>query len=169
MALTNSHFVANFNLSWTPIAGGDFNGDGTTDVMWQNGAGLVAEWFMGNGTRQGTMTLQNMAGFTFHQSGDFNGDGTDDVLWWGSGILGGEWLMNNGAIAATQIAGISHYDSGPVAVGDYNADGISDYAWLHNHPAGQVAVGANGPNGRLIGTFGTLVYSRLDRNREWRF
>jgi hypothetical protein len=91
-ALPNSHFVAHFNLSWTPLIGGDFNGDGNTDVLWQNADGLVAEWFMANGTLQGTKALLNMAGWTAQQSCDLNGDGTADLLW--SRGIGGRRRIN---------------------------------------------------------------------------
>src|SRR5262245_57709675 len=118
--LPNSHFVTHFNFAWTAIASGDFNGDGTTDVLWQNADGLVAEWFMGNGTLQGTKTLQTMPGWTV-ASGDFNGDGTSDLMWWtpqGSvAVYAADWLMSKGTIALTQPV---HGATRIIASGDYN-------------------------------------------------
>jgi hypothetical protein len=70
-----------FFPGWTKIATGDFNNDDNTDILWMNVDGLVAEWIMGDGTRQGTMAIQNMQGWTAIASGDFNGDGVDDVTW----------------------------------------------------------------------------------------
>src|SRR5262249_19358578 len=55
------------------------------------------------GTRQGTQTLVNMAGWSVIAQGDFNGDGTDDVLWRDAGGTTEAWLMNgtNGQISQT--------------------------------------------------------------------
>ncbi len=35
---------------WNIIETGDFNGDGKSDLLWQDGSGNVAIWFM-NGTQ----------------------------------------------------------------------------------------------------------------------
>ena len=40
---------ANPGPSWTEIGTGDFNGDGKSDILWQNANGQVAIWEM-NGT-----------------------------------------------------------------------------------------------------------------------
>jgi hypothetical protein len=37
---------------WTIVGTGDFNGDGKTDILWQDSAGRVAVWFM-DGTSVG--------------------------------------------------------------------------------------------------------------------
>ena len=61
---------------------GDFNGDGTSDVLWYNQAtGLVGAEIVSNGANVGWAglgvvdpTVWKVAGI-----GDFNGDGTSDV------------------------------------------------------------------------------------------
>src|SRR5262245_49707180 len=50
--------------------------------------------FMGDGTRQGTMAIQNMAGWSAIAHGDFNGDG-----------ITAAWFMQNGHINGTKSYG----------------------------------------------------------------
>lgn len=144
-----SHPVTSFDLSWRAVASGDFNGDGNTDILWQNPAGLVAEWFMANGTRQGTMTIQNMAGWNAIASGDFNGDGTSDILWQNSSGLVSAWFMENGTRQST--ASLQNMTGWTVlAAGDFNRDGITDIIWSNG--AGSLGEWLMGTNGRIAGT-----------------
>ena len=60
----------------------DFNGDGTSDVMWRNhSTGHVGWWEMHNGTA--TWRSMAISGLDYKAVGigDFNGDGTSDILW----------------------------------------------------------------------------------------
>jgi hypothetical protein len=117
------------------VGTGDFNGDQTDDIFWKNADGLVGIWLMGNGTRQATFTLQNMAGWNVIATGDFNADGVDDVIWRSdTGFIGG-WLMANGQIAGTlQLPFFPGWQV--VATGDFNADGNTDLLWRND--AGQL-------------------------------
>jgi hypothetical protein len=48
---------------WTVVGTGDFNGDGTSDVLLQNG-GTVVDWIMKNGAFQsGNVITNGAAGF----------------------------------------------------------------------------------------------------------
>jgi hypothetical protein len=62
---------------------GDFNGDGTSDILWQNtSTGQVDEWTMKNGQWAGSTNLGiHPGGFSLVGTGDFTGNGTSDVLW----------------------------------------------------------------------------------------
>src|SRR5262249_23208330 len=59
---------------WKALSG-DFNGDGTTDLLWNNGAaGVLGTWLIKDGHIAGTVALNhNMPGWTA-LVGDFNGD-----------------------------------------------------------------------------------------------
>ena len=62
---------------FTIVGAGDFNGDGTDDVLLQKN-GYFGAWIVKNGSAAGWMGLGQSAG-TVEQIGDFNGDGIDDL------------------------------------------------------------------------------------------
>ena len=113
---------------WTAVATGDFNHDGTADVMWKNASGLVAEWFMGSGAIQATAAVQNMPGSDAIASGDFDGDGNTDVLWRDLSGVTEAWLMKDGAIGGTVSYG-STAGWNVLAAGDFDHDGLDDIMW----------------------------------------
>ena len=77
------------DLRWTPVATGDFDRDGRTDIVWRHRtAGEIVVWYMdpmNNGTvlRTGTFTTPRdlPVDWLLMGTGDFNGDGDVDILW----------------------------------------------------------------------------------------
>ncbi len=65
------------------VGTGDFNGDGDSDILWQNANGQVAIWEM-NGTnsdrREATVSPNPGPNWKAIGTGDFNGDGFSDIL-----------------------------------------------------------------------------------------
>src|SRR6266542_2194511 len=117
----------------------DFNGDGSSDILWQNtSSGNVALWFMSaSGTVQSSVGLGNAAGWT-PMVGDFNGDGIADILWQHSSGTVGLWLMNgNGTVQST--VGLGTVAGWTPTVGDFNGDGIADILW-QNTSSGNAAL-----------------------------
>ena len=120
--------------SWSVSSTGDFNGDGTDDIVWQNTSGDYLVWQMQNGARQngyGIGTVDNV----WKQKGaaDFTGDGSDDLLWHNSqtGDVVIWQMVNNqkvngfglGAVdLAWQIEGVDHFTS----------DGSADILWRNS-------------------------------------
>ena len=45
--------ASNPGLSWNEVATGDFNGDGHSDILWQNANGQASIWEMNGTTRIG--------------------------------------------------------------------------------------------------------------------
>jgi autotransporter-associated beta strand protein len=138
-AIQNFTFFASVSpaLNWTIVGVGDFNGDGTSDVLWRNTVtGDTGAWMIHNAA------IQN---FTFFASvspalnwmivgvGDFNGDGTSDVLWRNT-VTGdtGAWMMHNAAIQNFTLFANVGLDWNIVGVGDFNGDGTSDVLWQNN-------------------------------------
>jgi hypothetical protein len=48
-AISSSAGLGNVPTNWTVVGTGDSNGDGMTDLLWQDNLGNTAIWFM-NGT-----------------------------------------------------------------------------------------------------------------------
>jgi hypothetical protein len=66
------------------VAIGDFTGNGTDDILWQNPTtGDVDEWLIANGQWTASIDLGAHPGnFQIAGAGNFvNGNGTSDILW----------------------------------------------------------------------------------------
>ena len=60
------------------VGAGDFNGDGTDDVLLKNGT-YYGAWLVQNGNAAGWMGLGDLGNVTVEQIADFDGDGKDDL------------------------------------------------------------------------------------------
>jgi hypothetical protein len=84
---------------------GDFDGDGTDDILWYKAStGGTAVWRMANGTVSSASfpgTL-NPAIWSQASVGDYNSDGVDDILWYRASTGGTAiWHMKAGALASS--------------------------------------------------------------------
>lgn len=146
--LTEAHAVAN-----------DFNGNGSSDILWRNDSGYLTDWlstanggFVSNNINAGSGAVDN--NWKIAGVGDFNGDGHSDILWQNSttGAVT-EWLgTSNGGFTSNQaIAGSNGLGSGwqIAGVGDFNGDGISDVLW-RNTTTGYVTEWLGTSNGSFV-------------------
>ena len=81
---------------WRVVAFGDFDGDFTTDLVWQNVDGQLMTWLM-NGTnvnKTETLAVTADPGWNVVSAADFNADGKTDLLWANTNGQTSCWLMN---------------------------------------------------------------------------
>src|SRR6185437_3398046 len=126
----------NILTDWHVIATGDFNGDGTVDVLLQNANGTVRDWLgQTDGSFVGNIGKVNIVtGSDWHAigAGDFNGDGQADILWQNTNGTIREWL---GQKDGSFVGNIDHVNFIPAAgehvvgTGDFNGDGVDDILW----------------------------------------
>jgi FG-GAP-like repeat len=119
-------------LEWHVVATGDLNGDGTTDLFWQNTlTGATSEWLMAPTGGVGSLLSTPLAqGWNLVASADFNGDGIQDLLWQNAANgATSEWLMS-------ASGGVASFPGTPgmhgwilIASGDFNGDGTTDVLW----------------------------------------
>ena len=91
------------------MGAGDFDHDGTSDVLWYNPAtGGLDLWKMANGQWAGSVDLgTHPAGYQISGIGDFNKDGTSDVLWFNPATRDTDiWSLNNGHWAGSSTIGL---------------------------------------------------------------
>ena len=117
----------------------DFNGDGMSDIVWRNDAGVTAIWDMNDtailhGNSLGTVPTN----WTIAGTGDFNGDGNSDLLWRNDAGNTAIWAMNDGVILHANSLGNVPLNWHIEGTGDFNGDGMSDIVWRND--AGVVAI-----------------------------
>jgi hypothetical protein len=125
---------------------GDFNGDGNSDILFQNDSGEVAIWELNGGGANppapqviAAASLGN-PGPSWHALGtaDFNGDRRSDILWQNSSGEAAIWEMNGTKVLATASLGNPGPNWQIMGSGDYNSDGRSDILWQST--SGDVAI-----------------------------
>jgi glucose/arabinose dehydrogenase len=117
----------------------DFNGDGKSDILWQNtSTGQRTIWIMNNTTHTSTVNLGTVATlWSIAGSSDFNGDGKSDILWQNTST--GQrtiWLMNNTTHTSTVNLGTVATLWSIAGSSDFNGDGKPDILW-QNASTGQ--------------------------------
>jgi len=133
------HWVATTDVGthpagWVPGPAGDFNHDGTNDLVWYNATTRDLDlWKIANGKWAGSVDIgTHPAGYQPSLSGDFNGDGTSDVLWFNASNGAVDiWKIANGQWAGSVSVGSHPAGYQPVASGDFNGDGTSDVLWYN--------------------------------------
>jgi hypothetical protein len=138
------------DADWIPMAAGDFNSDGKSDLVWRNATtGRVIVWLMNGITRILTPTIWpatnvDDSAWVPLVAGDFNSDGKSDLVW-RNAVTGRVvvWLMDGitrtSAPTIWPATNAGDSDWVPRAAGDFNGDGQSDVIW-RNTTSGRVIV-----------------------------
>src|SRR5204863_353085 len=117
----------------------DFNGDGTSDILWRHSSGYVGYWQMNAGGQSTTwVPLGGPAaadGWPIIGMGDFSGDSRADILWRHSSGYVGYWQTNAGgqSTACVPLGVPAAADGWTISgVGDFNGDSRADILWRHS-------------------------------------
>jgi predicted outer membrane repeat protein len=144
----------------------DFNGDGKSDLLFQNTDATPQIWLM-NGTSiiSETQLVAPPAEWKIVTSGDFNGDGDADILWLNTGTNQPSiWEMNGTSIVSAvglpappstwHIAGVADvFGSGDAAIIWQNSDGTPS-VWQMDGTSivSAVALPNPGPSWKIVAT-----------------
>ena len=94
------------SLNWTVAGIGDFDGNGSFDLLWRDTAGDAAIWLMNGTSITSTKVLGNLpTSWNIAETGDFNGDGRSDVLWVDNTGNVGIWFMNGTSVSSVVFYG----------------------------------------------------------------
>ena len=134
--------AATFRNTVVPFVSGlndDSNGDGRSDLFWNNPTqGGMETWLM-----NGTSWAYNPANVVSNQYrvagiGDFNGDGLADILWYDTAKTA-FWQWQKRSDGSYNVVYLRSYPAGwdVAGIGDANGDGRADIFW-HNPTQGAV-------------------------------
>ena len=123
---------------WALRGGGDIDGDGTEELLWQNLlTGEVGYWEMSGGdfasSSMFSPVLPPDSGWILAGAGDIDGDSTEELLW--QNLLTGEvgyWEMSGGDFASSSMfSPVIPLDSGwaLAGAGDIDGDGDDELIW----------------------------------------
>jgi hypothetical protein len=114
----------------------DFDGDGKSDILWQNSGGAVAMWLMnGYSIRQNQSPATVDSSYQIKGAGDFDGDGKADILWQNSAGAVVIWKMNGLSIVGMGCPATVDSSWQIKGIGDFDGDGKSDILWQHSSGA----------------------------------
>ena len=143
-----AHWAGSSNVGshppgYQPVGFGDYNNDGTDDMLWFNPTTRDVDlWKISNGQWAGSVNIgTHPAGYQPTLSGDFNGDGTSDILWYNPTTRAVDiWKIDtNGQWAGSVDVGAHPAGYTPALAGDFNGDGTSDVLW-YNPTTGHVDI-----------------------------
>ncbi|NUO77345.1 MAG: hypothetical protein HOQ32_15210 [Lysobacter sp.] len=74
--------ITGYDPAWTLAGVTDLNGDGMSDLIWENHSqGLMAYWQMNGASIQSSAVKSIDPAYRISATGDYNGDGRGDLLW----------------------------------------------------------------------------------------
>jgi uncharacterized repeat protein (TIGR01451 family) len=119
------------NLNARIVGTGDYDGNGQSDLLWQDQTTFALTLWM-NGTTTGPALPVPPFAFAVAPSGDYDGDGISDILWHNTTtkelVL---WLMGASGVNASQSVGTIGPSRTVRGAEDFNNDGRADVLLLN--------------------------------------
>jgi hypothetical protein len=140
------------NLEWAISGTGDFNGNGTQDLVWRNfETGSNGLWLMNGVERRAIRQLDSETNTNWYIGGvGYANDDTVPDLYWRNETTGnnGIWYLNENLEVTAKVAiqTENNLDWEMVAVDDMNEDDVADIVW-RNQNTGQNGVWLMGGQG----------------------
>ncbi|MBR1123356.1 PD40 domain-containing protein [Bradyrhizobium lablabi] len=127
-------FTQAVQVTSAPQVHNDFDGDGKSDIVWRNDAGVGQIWDMDGATILETNSLGTVpTNWKVAGIGDFNADGNTDLLWRNDAGVTQIWKMDDSAFANTHNLGVIPAVWKLASTGDFNGDGTTDLLWRHDN------------------------------------
>jgi hypothetical protein len=116
---------------WTHVITGDYNGDGTGDVLFYRASDGLMRFYTTSASGAFTPitpAYNGSRGWTHLVVGDFNSDGSDDVMWYRArdGLIRFYEVTDAGEFRAITPAHYGTRNWTTIPAGDYNGDGTDD-------------------------------------------
>ncbi|MDF5721153.1 MAG: VCBS repeat-containing protein [Rhizonema sp. PD37] len=161
---TTGAYLQTLDSNWS-FSFADFNGDGKSDIFWNNSAtGENKIWLMDGSTitnaTDASQNIDSLSGWT-PTLADFNGDNKTDILWRNSTTGDNQiWLMDGTTISSKNQIGSIPIAWTPTIV-DLNGDRRADIFW-RNSQTGENQTWIE--NDATQGNFDVKVQPTLDSN-----
>jgi hypothetical protein len=111
--------------SWRTGGAGDFDSDGTTDILWyDDDSGTARIWLLGDFAGDGEFDIQLAAGWVVAGIGDFNGDGRGEIAIWNRSARLEIWGLEGELVRLARISIRQHWEI--AGFGDIDGDGDDD-------------------------------------------
>jgi hypothetical protein len=113
-------------------AANDFNGDGTSDLLWRADFGAVRAWQVGAFAPRAASGIASVSPiWSVAATDDVNGDGRHDIIWRAADGRISIWELDGGSVIASGTLGKPSLDWTLAATGDFDDDGRADLLF-HN-------------------------------------
>jgi hypothetical protein len=152
---TSSTVLGTVDNSWTIVGTGDFDGNGTADILWHNTNGAATMWLMSGGAVLSKVAINSVATtWTIVGTGDFDGDGKTDILWHNSDGAAVIWFMSGTGRTSTASFGPVPTAWSIVATSAFSG-GDSDMLWRNASGATEIwfMTGSTHTSTTVLGTF----------------